>query len=86
MGVPGRGQSALFPSVFKSVNGQWFATNALGTNILLGNWQPGIAGLDNRVSPSPLTVLTGAAAQEARAQEEFLNEHATRSEVDQAGQ
>lgn len=84
--VSGKNQSLPFPSVFRNVNGKWFATNALGSNNFLGYWQPGVAGIDNRTSPVPAAGLTGISAQVADAQQQFIKQHATRSEVVQAAQ
>jgi hypothetical protein len=86
MAMPGKPPSELFPTVFKNVSGKWLATTGLGTSIFLGDWRPGVAGIDNRVTPQPLAGATGGWVQQAEAQQQFLKQHATRSEVVQAAQ
>jgi hypothetical protein len=86
MALPGKPPSALFPTVFKNVGGKWYASTALGTSVFLGDWRPGVAGIDNRASPLPLTEAGGGFAQQAEAQQQFLKQHATRAEVVQAAQ
>jgi hypothetical protein len=79
--VSGKEQTPIFPSVFKNVSGKFLATNELGTSLLLGGWQPGIAGIDNRTSPVPIAGLSGTTTQQADAQTHFLKEHTARSEA-----
>ena len=84
--VAGKNESPVFPSVFKNVNGKWFATNALGSSNFLGYWQPGVAGIDNRVTPLALAAMSGGSAQQTEAQQHFLKEHTTRREAVQGAQ
>lgn len=82
----GKSQSPVFPSIFRNVNGKWYATNELGSSNFLGYWQPGLAGIDNRTTPVPIAGLSGAALQTVEAQQEFIKQHPTRNEVAQAAQ
>ncbi len=70
--------------VFKNVDGQWLATNELGSNALSG-FSPTTAGTMLRLPPVPLVKLSPTAAQIRDAQQQFLEQHADRDRTVQAG-
>lgn len=83
--VQGGGNAQPFPTVFRHIEGKWFATQELGNNAFLGSYQPGLAGVDNRVTPVPLTMLPNPNDPNYTAQAEFLHNHALVPGVARAG-
>ncbi len=83
--VQGGGNTTPFPTVFRHIQGEWFATQELGNNAFLGSYQPGLAGIDNRVTPVPLSMLPNSKDPNYTAQAEFLHNHALVPSVVRAG-
>jgi hypothetical protein len=77
-----------FPTIFKSVGGQWLVTDDLGQNAdqMLMSFRPSLAGEIERVQPRSTDQLTGTGRQEAEAQAEFIHSHALRNESAHAAQ
>jgi hypothetical protein len=83
--VQGDGTAQPFPTIFRHVEGKWLATQELSNSGFLGTYQPGLAGVDNRVNPVPLNSLPNPSDPQFSAQAEFIHNHALVPGVARAG-
>jgi hypothetical protein len=75
------GASVNAPIVFKSVKGQWYATNELRDDQMLMNFRPTLAAIRNGVSPESQADLIDGFKQEGDAQKAFLDSHTYREQI-----
>jgi hypothetical protein len=73
------------PTTFKLVNGKWLATNDLSTKPMLYLFRPNLAGILNREPFMPTAGMDPGNPAQADAQQQFLDQHAIRSQIVQTG-